>query len=1055
MASHAEHSYQGSDNGFSDVRQDSASANGIDRHTEEQVAEPGLESIHEEEEEPSPLATSLNGTTQFSGHDTPASHAVYLDSTAATIREENRSNRPGSAPPSLRRGVRTSSDKSSTPKKQSILKPRNDDHRVAKPKQAPHRSSSPPPTSETSNVSRTDEAENIEEVLLYLIGCNRNNAELRKRWEADIHRLETEKQALQDISEAQKQDLAQTRQQWQTALQSNHVHDAEVRDLKSKYENLKKAVQIFAQTSEDLGKDRDKLMQELSSLKSTNSAVVKDRRELLKQCVATSAQFTKVKNEISALRTKSNSYAGVQDELLRTKESLREEKLCNKEHALYIQRLEGLQRSWHTASDTKQNELVRQINTVLAILNNQNRDQPVADSMQPITLSLEQIQQHLGKLPTAESMENISEGEKSKYEGIKDALKSVQNSIDDQHAAADLQFSNVISSVANLEPKVALLQQLETDKAKLLQQTSDVNMANAELRKSQTSSQLMCTGLLETQRQMLSREKSTINVGKTIQELIESKNKAINLVTSKQQESDKLKSDLKQAATDLVQAKQEIITLQNQFRSKNEQTVQDYQSLIDIAREEAQKEKQAYDQSIAEQRQLLHEEQNRVQEMQGSLLTFEKTVQTNKKLEADLRDVLSQKKDLEDTVTECHNNMARLNGDIAIAMQTTTKLQANVELNKELNQTVKKLRDQLADQKAQAHEKLKKQEKSLARLKSLEVDLAAAMADLTESRAHSQNLEQDLLRFAPIRSFITDEEIDELTEPVILSLKSQIAASQSQNENGQMSPPPNIGTRPKQRMASHRNKARSLDSQGEFVQDSQSQDAQSGQTQAYRRSPSPELIDESIDAFFDMDNATHAPSNHIHPASNAAHRSQVNHRPGTSNNEMLLRSPDSVIEPLAQPHESTIQVPASSYSLSPMKTRNGSQIRHNISETQIDPARVRASTPASQQRDNHAPNSAAKRQITADEDNLSSKKPRLQHANLKNLEVRAPSSVLTPKQTRFAENTTVYPAATGTTKSTGVAGSTAPAPGSMRKRTNTTKQSSRTAAHANRFTKGT
>ena len=138
-----------------------------------------------------------------------------------------------------------------------------------------------------------------------------------------------------------------------------------------------------------------------------------------------------------------------------------------------------------------------------------------------------------------------------------------------------------------------------------------------------------------------------------------------------------------------------------------------------------------------------------------------------------------------------------------------------------------------------------------------------------------------------------------------------------------------------------------------------------------------------------------------------------------------------------------------------MKTRNGSQIRHTISETQIDPARVRASTPASQQRDNHAPNSAAKRQSTADEDDLSSKKPRLQHANSKNVEVRAPSSVPTPKQTRFAESTTVYPAATGTSKGTGIAGSTAPAPGTMRKRTNTTKQSSRTAAYANRFTKGT
>lgn len=1175
-----------------------------ERHAE-QPEELNSESFYDDQVEPSSLAHSTAGTTQVC-HDTPATYTESPTSAILPGRNDNSSSRPGSAPPMITCNTHADGGSSSKPKNQSVLKPRNEDNRVKKSAQSTRRSPSPSLRDELVTLSLPHNAEDIEEALLYLIGQNRRRAESEKGLKKACHNLETEKQALKDLHNIQQQELVNAQQQWQTAIQNNHVRDAEVRDLRSKYENLKKAVQSFAQTSEDVKKGRDKLDQELKSLQGLNSSTAKTNAEAFRQCVTADDQVTRIKGEISTLRRDHEKLAEMRTGLLEAQEYLREEKYKNKKYEMHIQRLEEAQRVWHTRSDSNQTEALSQLNSLMRLITRQSSEQALGDYMQPLAETLEEIQQCLQELATAEKSKSLSSDEKLRFEGISNALENVRKALEDQHAAADLQFSNVVSFLSDMKPDSTHLEQLGKDKARLEQEVLAGKQTNLDLKKSQISSQLMCTALLEHHNQLLSREKDAATIARTVQDLIVSKNLAIHQSSLKQQENEALQADLQQKADDLTRAKQEMISFQNQNRLNVDKTAKLHEDEISKVRESYANDQRKLELSITKERQLHDEDRKTFQEAKSKLVDYEKNAESAqnqirsqnarfaqqekyiimlktekqtmqaclselrdieqekevmsrliKKIEADLQGKLNElqqvnvdsasqksqisilkdnlgdvqqklsaieaekerlKRDLNAKQKEHIERMSSLNGSIASALQANTRLQQDLDRSKLAESTARKVNEDLVGREAHLQKQLEDKEKQISdvqkresfqraenyrleqdiqttrkehgetqilcselskkndeqgdKIKSLEEEVATlrnAAADLeavkailldkdaeaTQHRIRCENLQQELLRFGPMREYISDAEIDELTEPIILSLKSQINASQLQTQKDCMGPPTRPDLTETDASKSHREEARSGISEV-VIPDSQSQGFVLGQVQDFDRSASPELIDTSNDILADIDLHTQASGNHLHPTSDAIQHLGEAFRPGTSNDEMLLRSPDAPSELLENPHRSVVLVPASSYPISPMKTRNGSQIRHTVAEMQVNPVKQRESTPSSQQKNDHAPNSAAKRQNTADEADLPGKKPRLQQANLRSTEIRSASrpAILTPKQTRFADQPTMYPAASTTSKNASIAGTSAPAPapGSMRKRTNAPKRNSRNTAFEGRFT---
>jgi len=328
-------------------------------------------------------------------------------------------------------------------------------------------------------------------------------------------------------------------------------------------------------------------------------------------------------------------------------------------------------------------------------------------------------------------------------------------------------------------------------------------------------------------------------------------------------------------------------------------------------------------------------------------------------------------------------------------------------------------------------------------------------------------LEEESRQFDLLREHITDEEIAALSEPIILSFKSAIHQSQCPDEEADSSMRHDDGeygfTRPKR--AANRGPCHDP-AEAVVVPDSQSQARYLPNVDTSELSSPPDFLADVPSMFgnnelpdIPIDASLGVGLGHLPPApALQLGRDGLQHRPGTSNEEMLLRSSDVANFSPPGPEQNLersraraqVLVPASAHGASPMKTRTGTQIRHSRDSTPVprtDPgsgAVVNFSSPHIHSREPHAPNSAAKRRAEAAEP--TSKRHKV---DMKRLATRSTS---TPKTARFSDTDTIYDMPVSGRKIGTIASTSAPAPGKNKRKTNTTlRKGSKNAQYGERF----
>lgn len=178
---------------------------------------------------------------------------------------------------------------------------------------------------------------------------------------------------------------------------------------------------------------------------------------------------------------------------------------------------------------------------------------------------------------------------------------------------------------------------------------------------------------------------------------------------------------------------------------------------------------------------------------------------------------------------------------------------------------------------------------------------------------------------------------------------------------------------------------------------------------------------------------------------NAADRDQSpDVRPGTSNHEMLLRSSDVGGYTHPSRSQATILVHGMAPDVSPMRTRGGSQICHGIPvpQTVYDGQRVInfMTPPPPSFREINVPNSAIKRRHTSDASEATIKRRNIGTKDLGDQPTRTVVASASTQTSNMNDNTGRFSGPR--TSSIGIA---MPVPGKMKKATNSTRTTSKSA----------
>lgn len=410
----------------------------------------------------------------------------------------------------------------------------------------------------------------------------------------------------------------------------------------------------------------------------------------------------------------------------------------------------------------------------------------------------------------------------------------------------------------------------------------------------------------------------------------------------------------------------------------------------------------------------------RASEVQKKLDTAEVLVQqVPSLLEAIQKHEANARHALEDLET-CHNRSA----------STEAELQ-------ERNQCIKDLQDEN-----------KRLNSSLGDLDSIREHRRVQAEQIDALKTKLRMIEEERKPLANLLQLLTVEEKSLLTKDVVLAMKATIQRLQNQE----------LGMPREDSISSAKEEARSLRTRiadrasGRAADDIIVPDSQSQrEATEYQHGSDISELSDPPDDYDKMANGDTGSGSGDEPSASVSFDSLPRPkliakfnggegRPGTSNDEMLLRSSDIGSQSPHRPSQ------ANSQQISPMRTRQGSQIRH---ETSVPPSTadggrcVRFSTPVSNPKENHAPNSAAKRRQTYEVLGSVAKRRSL---NVKPSEMGSARSVTTLPASQAKNIEDVYDLPSRAPKNPDRLSASVATPGkSKKKATNSTKKSSKSA----------
>lgn len=380
-----------------------------------------------------------------------------------------------------------------------IHKPQNSRHQTV----THHTSTAPLPGNERATASVHSSGPSNEDLLMLVMRRHRMRDEAVVRLTNDHHRLQDEHAQLQSNYKACHEKLHETTQQWHADVQSHHVQAAQLRAFREKYAKLKQWAQEASKDYDNLRADGNKLSEGIQAIRNEDNNEANERNALLKKCDAAVGKIGAVKSNIAALQAESLKLETLEERLAQERGRLREEKLRTKSHALYIERLEGAQRSMNINFSKKQDEMAHELSKVAGLAKRQ-QDDGLSNTLAQVLEVVEQVRQQDGAGSShKEELQTILTSVEQQFDNLKVFLEAVKNAQIDQHVASNLQFSSIVDAVDKLKPNLEHLQTLERDSSALSARLKEAETRSKLADREKNVAQLHTTALLQAHKELI------------------------------------------------------------------------------------------------------------------------------------------------------------------------------------------------------------------------------------------------------------------------------------------------------------------------------------------------------------------------------------------------------------------------------------------------------------------------------------------------------------------------------------------------------------------------
>lgn len=838
----------------------------------------------------------------------------------------------------------------------------------------------------TSTPSRVPTEEDL---LLLLMRRQRIRDHAYNRLLNDLHQLQAENQQLQNEGHNRDAELVDVKSKWHDALRESHIREADIRAFGDKYDKLKAWARdmhdAFASTRAEGGRLND----EVSRLRAEKEAQTSEMNELLEKVKGISEPMRKFKETIADLRTTSIELQTTQDLLEQARKDLQDEKSANKAHILRIEKLESDQQSMNFRFLKQQDEMQNSLSLVSGLLQ-KNDNGFLHKVVAELTNSMQGLQRDIAtKAESSAQFSSLLDATEQSHARLSTAMNRII------HA----QLENQI--IQNLSNEMAQLK--ENHAAELANHSGQAQEAAAKLAKAYNDIEKERAKSEEAQSKTVETEERLANFKARFEQ-------TNNCLSTKRRHAEQLQEEKEK----LEKKNSDVSDLNQGLKAKVEQLEADNKTLQETRNCEAEL-LNTHKTRTSDLEQDVKTHLAKIKEQVAKITTLETTCEKHEITEADLRrkleDAHGKIADLESTTKTNDSRLQTLQKDFDDARKAQSEVSNLEEVVKTEEAKVHKLSKDLDDCHAEIEIKKADLLKQNLQIDNLQKDkskidnelkaLAAAHeqcgnkdASIDALKAENDDLVEKMQPLSTLLKLLTKEEQMALNEKVVLTIKATIQRLQGQDRDSSIGDNEAL---PRPRRAANRDN--NIYDEDMVVQETQSQDLSKNT--------------EGWDDFLNDDDDTRSSSSLSEPDMtidlgpvSKLYDTVISEelRPATSNDEMLLRSSDIGIYPRTQT-QATILVPASSNNeISPMRTRQGSQIRHGTPNprTSADGERVvNFSTPPTHPREAHPPNSAAKRRQTSEVPESAAKR---RAVNMKNLEVQSSKNSTVPSSTQSSDS---------------------------------------------------
>lgn len=913
--------------------------------------------------------------------------------------------------------------------------------------------SSPTPTPmPTSTPSR---APTEEDLLLLLMRRQRVRDQAHNRLLSNMHQLQFENQHLKKQGLDRHTKLLHTERKWRDAVRESHIRERDIRVFGEKYDKLKTWARDMHDAFASTRAEGNRLNDEVAKLNSEKETQNSERSALLEKIEGVADPVRKFKEAIAELRAISVELESTQKSLAQAQNEVQHEKLKNEIHTHHIEKLESTQELMNSRLLKQQGEIQSSLSLLAGVLK-QNDYSFLHDVVVELSGSMQGLQEHVTtKTENSAQFCSLLSVAEQNHAKLSTAIGSIAHAQDERqtaqsltqemdemkakHAAELADYSRKQLEAATdlekardeLEEKRVRFREIETRSEQSEEQLSNCMAKLEDLEMNLSAEQKLVEQLRDTEEQLKKKVKDTEvarqGLARTVRQL-EQKGKQHAGETACLKETSngfeartkELEKDIKTQQTRIEEKVAKVVELENSCKA-SETTKSHCQKTL----------KDALD-KISTLQSTIDAKESRLQILQKDLDSAQASIEKIPGLQELVKKRDAENHELSKDNKSCHAN---------VTIKETELLEKQRQI-KELEEKVSKITKD-SETLAALHERCDKKEEEIVALrveKDNEIDIL---------KTKNAQLTEDLKPLSVLVKLLTNEEKMALDDQVVRKVKSMIQCLHEQDCNNLAGE--NEITRP--RRAANRDAP--VGDEDVVVPDSQDQlpPYTVGSTGLrYGIAGSNTFIDEGIGPITNVTNLNMVAGSRPVPELKVRGASEDT-RPATSNDEMLLRSSDTGSYPRSQ-SQAKMLVPASSFEVSPMRTRQGSQIRHGTPRPQssADGERiVNFSTPSTYPKEIHPPNSAAKRRQTSEAPESA---PKRRTVNMKNLEVRSSRHSIGSSLGQSSDAGDSQDLPSGARKSMGVVSSKSSAPQSRTKNKagKPPKKNSKTAQYGVQFT---